>query len=108
MNTKPSITDSNPDKPRTTRLGPTQKTGRLKTSLLMAGVGNMLASTVIAGFLLGYFVDYLAGTLPLFLLLFGSLGFVGGIMKVKDLMIADAKRQQKQLLAQKAERKAQK
>ena len=77
------------------------KPARLKTNLLMVGVGNMLASTIIAGFILGYFTDYLFDTIPLFLLLFGLLGFVGGMMRVKDMMIADAKHHQQKPLVKK-------
>lgn len=68
----------------------------------MAGAGNMLASMGISGFIIGYLTDYIFGTNPLFLISFGLLGFVGGFLKVKDMMIADAIRQQKELLAQKS------
>ena len=50
--------------------------------LLLIGVGSMLTSIVVAGFLLGYLTDKWLGTLPIFLLSFGALGFVGGLLKV--------------------------
>lgn len=52
------------------------------TSLLLIGVGTMLTSMVISGFVLGYVTDLWLGTKPLFLLLFGLLGFIGGFLKV--------------------------
>ena len=79
------------------------KPNKLKINLLMAGAGNMLASMTISGFIIGYLTDYLANTSPLFLLTLGVLGAIGGILKVKDIMVTDAKRQQKKLLDQKTE-----
>ncbi len=68
-----------------------------KPNLLLLGAGNMLASMAIAGFLLGYLVDYLANTTPIFLLSFGLLGAIGGILKVKDMMVKEAKKSQQKL-----------
>lgn len=70
-----------------------KKPNKFKTNLLMAGAGNMLASMAISGFILGYLTDYILGTIPLFLIGFGILGAVGGVLKVGGMMIADAKRQ---------------
>lgn len=66
-----------------------QKPSKPKTSLLAVGAGNMLAAMTISGFIIGYFVDYLVGTIPLFLLSFGLLGTIGGMLKVKDMMIGE-------------------
>jgi ATP synthase protein I len=41
---------------------------------------------IAAGFILGYFVDWWFGTLPWFLLGFGVLGFIGGMLKVYKLL----------------------
>ena len=59
---------------------------RHRPNLLLIGAGNMLVSMVVAGFLLGYLTDYWLGTLPLFLLVFGLLGLIGGIIKVHKLL----------------------
>jgi ATP synthase protein I len=56
-------------------------------SLLLVGVGSMLTSMVVAGFLLGYALDAWVGTKPIFMLLFGGLGLVGGLIKVYKLLI---------------------
>lgn len=66
-----------------------QKPSPPKTSLLAIGAGNMLAAMTISGFIIGYFVDYLVGTIPLFLLSFGLLGTIGGMLKVKDIMTGE-------------------
>lgn len=58
---------------------------RLK-GLLNVGVGNIFASTVIAGFLLGLLVDRWLSTAPIFMLAFGLLGLVGGMLRVHRLM----------------------
>lgn len=54
--------------------------------LLLVGVGNILASTIISGFLLGFGLDYWLGTTPIFMLLLGGLGFIGGMLKVYKLL----------------------
>ena len=54
--------------------------------LLLLGVGTMLTSMVVAGFLLGYLTDRWLDSQPLFMLLFGGLGFVGGFLKVYRLL----------------------
>ncbi len=55
--------------------------------LLLIGVGTQLTSMIAAGFLLGYGLDYLIDTTPIFMLIFGVLGFVGGLLKAYKLMI---------------------
>jgi ATP synthase protein I len=57
-----------------------------KARPLLIGVGSMLTSMIVAGFILGYAVDWWLGTLPWFLLGFGVLGFIGGILKVHKLL----------------------
>ena len=52
---------------------------------LLISAGSIFTSTVIAGFLVGYGLDYLFGTMPLFFLACGVLGFVGGMQKVIHL-----------------------
>lgn len=60
---------------------------RKSRSLLLVGVGSMLTSMVVSGFLLGYFVDAWMETQPIFMMLLGALGFVGGIIKVYKLLM---------------------
>jgi F0F1-type ATP synthase assembly protein I len=58
--------------------------------LLQVGAGNMFASSVIAGLLIGFLVDRWLGTAPLFMLAVGALGFVGGMRNAKrTLMMQD-------------------
>ena len=54
--------------------------------LLQVGVGTMVSSMSIAGFILGYVTDWYLGTVPLFLLIFGFLGVLGGIMKAHQFL----------------------
>lgn len=54
--------------------------------LLLVSVGTMLSSTVVAGFLLGYWVDGWLETSPIFMILFGGMGLVGGFLKVYKLL----------------------
>ena len=42
----------------------------------------MFTATVIAGFIVGYMLDYIFGTMPIFFLSCGVLGFIGGAQKV--------------------------
>ena len=53
----------------------------------LIGVGTMFASMVLSGFLLGYWTDVWLDTSPAFMLLFGALGLVGGILKVHRLLV---------------------
>lgn len=55
-------------------------------SLVLLGVGTLLTSMVVAGFLLGYLLDVWLGTQPIFMFIFGCLGFVGGLLRVYELM----------------------
>ena len=54
--------------------------------MLLIGVGTHLAAMVISGFLLGYGADVWLDTRPVFMLLLGGLGFVGGILKAHKLL----------------------
>lgn len=56
--------------------------------LMNVGAGNVFASTVIAGLLLGYGVDYWLGSAPVAMLIGGFLGFVGGMRNAHRLMQA--------------------
>ena len=54
--------------------------------LLLISVGTMLSSMVISGFLLGYWADTWFETRPLFMLVLGGMGLVGGFLKVYKLL----------------------
>lgn len=56
------------------------------TAMVLLGVGTMLSSMVITGFLLGYALDVWLDTRPLFMFSFGVLGFVGGMLKVYKML----------------------
>jgi len=58
----------------------------ISTGLALIGTGTMLASMVLSGFLLGYWTDVWLDTHPAFMLVFGGLGLVGGILKVHKLL----------------------
>lgn len=55
--------------------------------LLQTGVGTIMSSTAIAGFILGFGADQLFDTTPIFLLSFGLLGVVGGTMKAHKFLM---------------------
>ena len=57
-----------------------------RPGLLLIGVGSILTSMIAAGFLLGYAVDVWLDSLPIFLLCFGALGLIGGILKVYRML----------------------
>ena len=54
---------------------------------ILIGVGTILSSMVLSGFLLGYLVDGWLDTKPVFMLLFAVLGFVGGAIRVYKLLV---------------------
>ncbi|HFQ91584.1 MAG TPA: AtpZ/AtpI family protein [Chromatiales bacterium] len=56
------------------------------SGLALIGVGTMLTSMIVAGFVLGYGVDKWLDSRPVFMLLFGALGAVGGFLKVYKLL----------------------
>ncbi len=54
--------------------------------MLLIGVGTHLAAMVITGFAMGYGLDVWLETRPVFMMLLGGLGFVGGILKAHQLL----------------------
>lgn len=52
---------------------------------LLLSAGSIFTSMLIAGFLVGYALDELFDTKPIFLLSCAVLGFIGGIQKVHKL-----------------------
>ena len=52
---------------------------------ILIGAGSIFTSMVIAGFIVGYMLDYLFDTMPIFFLSCGVLGFIGGAQKVRLL-----------------------
>lgn len=52
---------------------------------LLISAGSIFTSMVIAGFIVGYMLDYIFDTMPIFFLGCGVLGFVGGMQKVIHL-----------------------
>lgn len=63
------------------------RTKQKPPGLLLIGVGSILTSIIAAGFILGYALDVWLETLPIFLLSFGLLGLIGGILKVYKMLI---------------------
>ncbi len=59
------------------------------SGLVLVGVGSMLTSMIAAGFLLGYGLDSWLDSRPVFMVLFGGLGLVGGFLKVYKLLSRD-------------------
>lgn len=55
--------------------------------LLLIGVGTHMTAMVVTGFALGYGVDAYFETKPLFMLIFGALGFVGGTLKAYKMLV---------------------
>jgi F0F1-type ATP synthase assembly protein I len=56
------------------------------SGLLSVSAGNVFASMVISGLLLGYLVDSWFDTRPVFMLIFGALGLIGGFKRVHQLL----------------------
>ena len=54
--------------------------------MLLIGVGTHLTSMIAAGFLLGFGFDYLLETTPIFMMLLGMLGFVGGLVRAYEML----------------------
>ncbi len=55
-------------------------------NFILMGAGSIFTSMIIAGFLLGFMLDSLFNTKPIFILTCGVLGFVGGVMKVHQML----------------------
>ena len=53
---------------------------------LLVGVGTNLTAMVVTGFVLGYFVDSWLGSKPIFMVILGCLGFVGGVIKAHEML----------------------
>ncbi len=53
---------------------------------LLIGVGSIMTSMSVVGFLLGYAVDRWLGSQPIGLLVLGFLGILGGLMKAYRLL----------------------
>ena len=53
---------------------------------VLVGVGTHFTAMIIVGFMLGFAVDYWLGSAPLFMLLLGVLGFVGGLIKAHRVL----------------------
>lgn len=68
------------------RLDAQEKKKKPLLNFLLMGAGSIFTSMIIAGFLLGYVLDTLFETKPVFILSCGILGFVGGILKVHELL----------------------
>ena len=56
--------------------------------LLQVGAGNMFASSVIAGLVIGFALDSWLDTAPIFMLIVGALGFVGGMRNARKSLLA--------------------
>ncbi len=54
-------------------------------NFLLMGAGSMFTATIVAGFLVGYVLDILFDTTPIFMMVCGVMGFIGGIQKVQKL-----------------------
>ncbi len=52
---------------------------------LLISAGSIFTSMVISGFIVGYVLDYLFDTTPIFFLSCAVLGFIGGAQKVHQL-----------------------
>ena len=63
-----------------------KKADSINRSWVLIGTGTLLASMTVSGFFLGYWVDVWLDTKPIFMLLFGILGLVGGMLKVYKLL----------------------
>ena len=56
--------------------------------LLLVGAGNMFAASVIAGLAIGFALDSWLETTPVFMLVFGVLGVVGGMRNAQKSLLA--------------------
>ncbi|MDH5259392.1 MAG: AtpZ/AtpI family protein [Gammaproteobacteria bacterium] len=73
--------------------------------LLQTGVGTVLSSMAISGFILGFATDQIADTTPFFMLIFGFLGVIGGTMKAhKFLMMVPGQKKIEQEQKQRREK----
>lgn len=63
-----------------------KKESKPALNFLLLSAGSMFTSMIVAGFIVGYVIDTLLDTTPIFLLGCGVMGFIGGIMKVHKLL----------------------
>lgn len=63
------------------------KTDGKMPNLLLISAGSMFTSMVVAGFLVGYWLDSLFDSQPFGLLICGVMGFIGGARKVYDILM---------------------
>ena len=84
-------------------------------NFLLLSAGSVFTSMIVAGFIVGFAIDWFLETTPIFMLLCGVLGFVGGSMKVQELLkkmdlmdSAYLSEQEKKELKQKTELKKEK
>jgi ATP synthase protein I len=59
-------------------------------NFIQIGYAYNFVAMIMAGFLLGYLTDYFFGTIPLFLIIFGIMGFIGGLIKMKESLVDNA------------------
>ena len=59
---------------------------RLTRRLASSGHGTFLASTLITGFAIGYGLDHLMGTTPVFSMVFAILGYVSGLHRIHRML----------------------
>lgn len=63
--------------------------------LLQVGAGNMFASSVIAGLVIGFAIDAWLDTAPIFMLIVGAFGFVGGMHNARKSLLATGRDDEK-------------
>ena len=56
-------------------------------NLLLISAGSIFTSMVVAGFLVGYWIDTWFDTQPIGLMIWGVMGVIGGGRKVYDLLM---------------------
>ena len=61
-----------------------RKTGA--APLLLVGAGTLLVAMTVTGFTLGYAVDVWLDSSPVFMLIFGPFGFMGGILRIHKML----------------------
>ncbi len=54
--------------------------------LPLVGAGNMFVSMIASGFILGFLVDGWLDTRPVFMLIMGGLGLIGGLLQAHRLL----------------------
>jgi ATP synthase protein I len=57
-----------------------------KSSVLLIGMGSSFAGMILAGFILGYLLDGLFDTKPIFIIGCGIMGFIGGLQKLHRML----------------------